>query len=514
MAKVRRYPGVTEPLSLVTPSDKDLQLTNDLIEVLKAHNVYETKSLTDKKHRILQEIEITAKNIIHNCCNYSGKFTAQQVIDAGGKLVTYGSFRLDVHSPDSDIDALFVIPSIVKRDDFFDEMANHLINNTKATKINVVKNAYVPVIKFLYDGISIDLICARLPIPSVKPDIDLNDKELLRNMDEVSIRSLNGHKVANDILRLVPDLDTFRTTLRCIKLWANKRAISSNIHGFLGGIGWAILVARMCQFYPLACPSTIVSKFFTLYEVWKWPSPVLLTEIESGTQGGLSARIEMRPWNPEFNPMDYQHLMPIITPSFPSMCCTHNVSQYTRKIITGEFRAAKQKVNNILDNGSSWATLFEKEEFFKLYKHFVQVIVSGSDSHALVGWGGYVETRIRHFLKLLEERPDVNLAHQYPKEFDYEYTCYNDRDIVAATHGLNAPLNDAPTLFMKKSYTKVFYIGLYFREDRIKDGYVDFNNAIRQFMNICKNYRPMVPETMGMFAQLLEQSELPQELLQ
>lgn len=49
MAKVRRYPGVTEPLSLVTPSDKDLQLTNDLIEVLKAHNVYETKSLTDKK---------------------------------------------------------------------------------------------------------------------------------------------------------------------------------------------------------------------------------------------------------------------------------------------------------------------------------------------------------------------------------------------------------------------------------------------------------------------------------
>lgn len=49
MAKAQRYPGVTEPLSLVTPSDKDLKLTEDLIEVLKAHNVYETKELTDKK---------------------------------------------------------------------------------------------------------------------------------------------------------------------------------------------------------------------------------------------------------------------------------------------------------------------------------------------------------------------------------------------------------------------------------------------------------------------------------
>ncbi|CAO3617368.1 unnamed protein product [Mucor hiemalis] len=332
-------------------------------------------------------------------------------------------------------------------------------------------------------------------------------------MDEVSIRSLNGHKVANDILRLVPDLDTFRTTLRCIKLWASKRAISSNIHGFLGGIGWAILVARMCQFYPLACPSTIVSKFFTLYEVWKWPSPVLLTEIEDNYKS-LATRIEMRPWNPEFNAMDYLHLMPIITPTFPNMCCTHNVSQFTRRIITGEFRAAKLKVNSILDSGASWSTLFEKEEFFKLYKHFVQVIVSSSDSASLVGWGGYVETRIRHFLKLLEERSDLHLAHQYPKEFKYEYDCLNNRDIVAATHGLSPPLDDSPQMFDRKTYTKVFYIGLYFKEDRVKDGYVDFNTLIRQFMNMCKSYRSMVPETMGMFAQLLNQSELPQELLQ
>ncbi|CAO3617364.1 unnamed protein product [Mucor hiemalis] len=99
MANDKRYPGVTEPLSLVTPTEKDLKLTDNLVEVLKKHHVYEAKAFTFKKNKILQEIEKVAKDIIHQCCNYSGRFTAQQVTDAGGKLVTYGSFRLDVHSP-------------------------------------------------------------------------------------------------------------------------------------------------------------------------------------------------------------------------------------------------------------------------------------------------------------------------------------------------------------------------------------------------------------------------------
>ena len=37
------------------------------------------------------------------------------------------------------------------------------------------------------------------------------------------MRSLNGSRVINEILRLVPNVDVFRDALRCIKLWAQSR---------------------------------------------------------------------------------------------------------------------------------------------------------------------------------------------------------------------------------------------------------------------------------------------------
>ena len=44
--------------------------------------------------------------------------------------------------------------------------------------------------------------------------------------------------------------------------------IYSNVIGFLGGVSWAMLVARICQLYPKAVAGTLVWKFFRIYSQW------------------------------------------------------------------------------------------------------------------------------------------------------------------------------------------------------------------------------------------------------
>ena len=51
---------------------------------------------------------------------------------------------------------------------------------------------------------------------------DLRDDHLLKNLDQKCVRSLNGCRVTDEILRLVPNVETFRLALRAIKLWAKR----------------------------------------------------------------------------------------------------------------------------------------------------------------------------------------------------------------------------------------------------------------------------------------------------
>ena len=72
------------------------------------------------------------------------------------------------------------------------------------------------------------------------------------------------------------------------------RGVYSNVLGFLAGISIALLTARICQLWPNAAPNTLVHAFFRLYEQWKWPNPVILTEITSGT-----LQLNLKYWDPQ-----------------------------------------------------------------------------------------------------------------------------------------------------------------------------------------------------------------------
>nr|XP_054491762.1 poly(A) polymerase alpha isoform X13 [Agelaius phoeniceus] len=244
-------------------------LTQKLIETLKPYGVFEEEEELQRRILILGKLNNLVKEWIREISE--SKNLPQSVIEnVGGKIFTFGSYRLGVHTKGADIDALCVAPRHVERSDFFTSFYEKLKQQEEVKDLRAVEEAFVPVIKLCFDGIEIDILFARLALQTIPEDLDLRDDSLLKNLDIRCIRSLNGCRVTDEILHLVPNIDNFRLTLRAIKLWAKRHNIYSNILGFLGGVSWAMLVARTCQLYPNAIASTLVHKFFLVFSKWHY----------------------------------------------------------------------------------------------------------------------------------------------------------------------------------------------------------------------------------------------------
>ena len=56
---------------------------------------------------------------------------------AGGKIFTFGSYRLGVHGPGTDIDTLCVVPKHISRESFFEVLEPMLKETEGVTEVSV-----------------------------------------------------------------------------------------------------------------------------------------------------------------------------------------------------------------------------------------------------------------------------------------------------------------------------------------------------------------------------------------
>lgn len=99
---------------------------------------------------------------------------------------------------------------------------------------------------------------------------------------------------------------------------------------------------------------------------------------------------------------------PIITPAFPAMNSTFNVSLTTRNIILTELEKAGKITGHLIsskntgDKKITWHRLFKKFPFFKAYTNFVQIMILSNNEEINQKWKGYAETKIKKLLQGLE----------------------------------------------------------------------------------------------------------------
>ncbi|RZC32736.1 PAP RNA-bind and/or NTP transf 2 domain containing protein, partial [Asbolus verrucosus] len=391
--------GMITVISRAFPKPLDILKTTDLKDALKRFDVFESKEELNHQMDILNKLNSLIKQWIKQVSIFRNmpELVAENV---GAKLYIFGSRKLGVHNKGADIDALCVAPRHIYRIDFFTSFCELLKRQPEVTDLRAVEQAFVPVIRMNFNGIDVDMLFARLLLEQIPDSLNLQDDFLLKNLDRKCVRSLNGCRVTDEIVRLVPNVDNFRLALRTIKLWAKRRGIYSNALGYLGGVSWAILVARTCQLYPNAAAATLVHRFFFVLSQWKWPRPILLKELSKVNLG-------FTVWDPRVNRRDRYHLMPIITPVYPQQNSTFNVTNSAREIMTEEFKLGFQITSDIILKNQTWDKLFEPPLFFTKYGHFIVLLASAQSAEEHRQWCGLVESNLeqKHFIILAHINP-------------------------------------------------------------------------------------------------------------
>lgn len=128
--------------------------------------------------------------------------------------------------------------------------------------------------------------------------------------------------------------------------------------------------------------------------------------------------------------------MPVITPAYPQMCATFNITKSTKAIIQRELERGVELTGEILGSGRPWKDLFVKHTFFTHdHKYYLAVIATSSTNEAHKIWSGFVESKVRILVSELERHSSVALARPFNKRFDRQHLSKTDEESTEIQNG-------------------------------------------------------------------------------
>ncbi|WVZ67129.1 hypothetical protein U9M48_016254 [Paspalum notatum var. saurae] len=372
-------------------AEVDDRRSSALVQFLKDEGAVPSPEDEKKREHVIRELK---KIVVHWAKMVAYEQNVPQRL-ATATVLTYGSYTLGVHGPESDIDALCVGPCIATLQyHFFVVLRQILEGRPEVSEVQSVEGAKVPLMRFRFAGIAVDFTYSQLPA------INTFSTQSLQKIDERSWSSLSGVRVNEKIAQLVPNAEKFQVLLRCIKLWARKRGLHCHHLGFFAGIHLAILAAYVCRRWPNASVNGLFTMFFQTFAHWSWQVPVTLHDEPTACL------------HPE------GRLMPIMMPCTPPEFCMSNVTKGTFKKIREELTRGYALTRDPFRHDFEWTWLFEPFPYAQKYQQFLRIYLCAPTAAELRDWAGWVKSRSR-FLILKLERAGINCDPCPSEEVDH-----------------------------------------------------------------------------------------------
>ncbi len=103
-----------------------------------------------------------------------------------------------------------------------------------------------------------------------------------------------------------------------------------------------------------------------------------------------------------FIPPTIVHRMPVITPAYPSMCATHNITSSTQKLLL--LASSKEVLKLWLTSASERRVgdLFARQDFLQIQVLLVRCSLNEGSAEGHLKWNGMVESKLRILVQKLE----------------------------------------------------------------------------------------------------------------
>lgn len=164
--------------------------------------------------------------------------------------------------------------------------------------------------------------------------------------------------------------------------------------------------------------------------------------------------------------------MPILTPAYPSMNSSFNVSTHSLAVMKEEFKRALGLVQDILNKGATdWAPLFDPSDFFAVHQHYLAVEVYTTKEDEEQAWCGFCESRIRKLVEGLAYNPPLCHLQAFPKKFPLSFV-ENQSAASPTDAGSDAKAN---------KYGVCFFVGFDINRRLLHSREVSIDNSVEYF---------------------------------